>query len=195
MIRVISGSYKGMRLKRVPSPLVRPMPDKLKEALFNIIRDDVRGSIFLDGFAGTGSVGIEALSRGAKKVVFIDDYFPSVKVVRANLAKCRAEEKALVIHKDFNRAVIRLAGQKAKFDLIFLDPPYRYLDERNPLKVIKKREIIKPKGMIILRHHFKTGFEAKYFELKRRVTIGDDSMSFYEGKGDSPQKERGTAAE
>jgi 16S rRNA (guanine(966)-N(2))-methyltransferase RsmD len=163
------------------------MPGKLKEALFNIIRDDVRGTIILDGFAGTGSVGIEALSRGAKKVVFIDDYFPAVKAIRANLAKCRAEEKALVIHKDFNRAVIQLAGQKVKFDLILLDPPYRYLDERNPLKVIKKREIIKPKGMIILRHHFKTRFEAKYFELKRRLTIGDDSMSFY-------QKERGTVS-
>lgn len=180
MIRVISGIYKGKRLKRVPSPLVRPVPDKLKEALFNIIQEDVRGSIFLDGFAGTGSLGIEALSRGAENVVFIDEHYPAVKVIKINLAKCEAEARAMIIHKDFNRAVIQLANEKMKFDLVFVDPPYKYLDERNPLKVIKKREILKPGGKIILRHHFKTKFEAKYFRVKRRFTIGDDTISIYE---------------
>ncbi len=179
MIRVISGIYKGKRLKRVPSPLVRPVPDKLKGALFNIIQEDVRGSVFLDGFAGTGSVGIEALSRGAENAVFIDNYHQALKVIKANLAKCEAETRAWIIRRDFNRAVIQLAKEKKKFDLIFLDPPYKYLDERNPLKVIKKREILKPGGRIFLRHHFKTKFEAKYFKLKRRVTIGDDTISIY----------------
>jgi 16S rRNA (guanine966-N2)-methyltransferase len=179
MIRVISGIYKGKRLKRVPSSLVRPMPDKLKEALFNIIQEDIRGSVFLDGFAGSGSVGIEALSRGAENAVFIDDYHPAMKVIKANLAKCEAEARAWIIRKDFNRAVIQLANEEKTFDLIFLDPPYKYLDERNPLKVIKKREILKPGGKIILRHHFKTKFEAKYFKLKRQVTMGDDTISIY----------------
>jgi 16S rRNA (guanine966-N2)-methyltransferase len=179
MIRVISGIYKGKRLKRVPDSLVRPMPDKLKEALFNIIQEDVRDSVFLDGFAGTGSVGIEALSRGAANVVFIDDFYPAVKVIKANLAKCEAEAKAWIIRKDFNRAVIQLANEEKKFDLIFLDPPYKYLDERNPLKVIRKRDILKPGGKIFLRHHFKTKFEAEYFKLKRRVTIGDDTICIY----------------
>jgi 16S rRNA (guanine966-N2)-methyltransferase len=179
MIRVISGLYKGKRLKRVSSSLVRPMPDKLKEALFNIIQEDVRDSVFLDGFAGSGSVGIEALSRGAANVVFIDDYHPALKVIKENLAKCEAETKAWIIRKDFNRAVIQLANEEKTFDLIFLDPPYKYLDERNPLKVIKKRDVLKPGGKILLRHHFKTKFEAKYFKLKRRVTIGDDTISIY----------------
>jgi 16S rRNA G966 N2-methylase RsmD len=67
-----------------------------------------------------------------------------------------------------------------KFDLIFVDPPYRLLDERNPLKVIKKRGILKPEGLIILRHHFKTRFNAKYYQLQRQTTIGDDTLSFYE---------------
>jgi len=179
MIRVISGIYKGKRLKRVPSLDVRPVPDKLKEALFNIIQEDVRDSVFLDGFAGTGSVGIEALSRGAEKVVFIDEYYPAVKVIKINLAKCEAEEGALIIRREFNRAVIQLAKEGMKFDLIFLDPPYKLLDERNPLKVIKKREILKHGGKILLRHHFKTRFKGKYFDLKRKVTIGDDTISFY----------------
>ncbi len=180
MIRVIGGIYKGKRLKKVPGSRVRPMPHKLRETMFNIIQDDIKSSVFLDGFAGTGSVGIEALSRGAERVIFIDDYNPSVKVIKSNLAKCEAEEKARVIRGEFNRAVIRLAKENVKFDLVFLDPPYRLLDERNPLKVIKKREILEAEGLIILRHHFKTQFDAKYYQLQRQTTIGDDTLSFYE---------------
>ncbi len=180
MIRVIRGIYKGKRLKRVASSLVRPMPDKLKEALFNIIQEDVKGSVVLDGFAGTGSLGIEALSLGAEKAVFVDEYYPAVKIINKNLAKCEAEGKALVIRKDFNRAVIQLSKEGIKFDLIFLDPPYKFLDEKNPLKVIWKREILKPGGKIILRHHFKTKFDAKYFKAKKKTTIGDDTISFYD---------------
>jgi 16S rRNA (guanine966-N2)-methyltransferase len=179
MIRVIGGLYRGKKLKRVPDLNVRPIPDKLKESLFSVIQADVRDSFFLDGFAGTGSVGIEALSRGAGAAVFVEEFFPAVKVIKANLEKCGAEEKGRVIHKEFNRAVIQLAKEGAHFDLIFLDPPYRLLDERNPLKVVKKREILKDGGMVILRHHFKTRFEAKYYKVKRRMTIGDDTIVFY----------------
>jgi 16S rRNA (guanine966-N2)-methyltransferase len=179
MIRVVSGIYKGKRLKRVTSPLVRPMSDKLKEALFNILRDEVQGKVVLDGFAGTGSLGIEALSRGAERVVFVDDFYRAVKVIKVNLEKCGAEAKGRIICKDFNRAAIQLAKEREKFDLIFLDPPYKLLEERNPLKVIKKREILKPGGKIILRRHHKIKFEAKHFELKRKVTIGEDTISFY----------------
>lgn len=179
MIRVIGGKYKGKRLKRVPSSVVRPMPDKLKESLFNILRGRLKGTIFLDGFAGTGSAGIEALSRGAEWAVFVEQHYPAVKVIRENIAKCGAEEKSRVLHREFNRAVIQLSKEGAKFDLIFLDPPYKLLEERNPLKVIKKREILAANGLIVLRHHHKLAFEAKYFDLERRVTLGDDSLSFY----------------
>lgn len=179
MIRIIGGMYKGKRLKKVPGSRVRPMPHKLRETMFNIIQDDIKSSVFLDGFAGTGSVGIEALSRGAERVIFIDEYDPSIRIIKSNLAKCEAEEKARIIRREFNRAVIQLAAESVKFDLIFLDPPYRLLDERNPLKVIKKREILKPEGLIILRHHFKTKFNAKYFQPQRQTTIGDDTLSFY----------------
>ena len=179
MIRIISGIYKGKRLNKVRSPLVRPMPDKLKETLFNIIQEEIKGSVFLDGFAGTGSVGIEALSRGAEKVVFIDEYFPAIKVIKTNLDKCGVEGRAQIIHKEFNRGIIQLAKENMKFDMVFLDPPYKLLEERNPLKVIKKREVLKPKGKIILRHYYKTEFEARYYDLKRQVTLGDDTLSFY----------------
>jgi 16S rRNA (guanine(966)-N(2))-methyltransferase RsmD len=180
MIRVIGGAFKGRRLKMVPSPLVRPMPAKLKEALFNIIQDEVKGAFVLDGFSGTGSIGIEALSRGAEKAVFIDEYYPAIKIIKVNLTKCGAEHMARVIHKEFNRAIIQLAKEKAVFDLIFLDPPYKLLEERNPLKVIKKRNILKKGGLIILRHFFKTIPDQKYFSLMRTVTIGDDTLSFFQ---------------
>ncbi|UCE40717.1 MAG: 16S rRNA (guanine(966)-N(2))-methyltransferase RsmD [Candidatus Aminicenantes bacterium] len=179
MIRVISGQYKGKRLRRVPSDLVRPMPDKLKEALYNILHDDVKDSFFLDAYAGTGSVGIEALSRRAELAVFVDDYYPSIKVIKANLVKCGAEDKARIMHKEFNRAVIQLSKEGAKFNLIFLDPPYKMLEERNPLKVIKKREILAKEGRVILRHFYKMKFDGKYFDLERSVTLGDDTLQFY----------------
>lgn len=179
MIRVIGGQYKGKKLKRVRDLKVRPIPDKLKESLFSVLQSEVKQSVCLDGFAGTGSVGIEALSRGAHVVVFVDEFYPAVKVIRSNLTKCGAEDKARVIHKEFNRAVIQLAKEDIQFDLIFLDPPYRLLEQRNPLKVIKNRGILKAGGKIILRHHFKTKFEGKYFRVLRRIEIGDDVIVLF----------------
>ncbi|MGD0782973.1 MAG: 16S rRNA (guanine(966)-N(2))-methyltransferase RsmD [Candidatus Aminicenantales bacterium] len=179
MIRVISGIYRGKRLKKVGDPRVRPMPDKLKTSLFNILRGELQGTVVLDGFAGTGSIGIEALSAGAAEVVFVEQLPAALSVLRHNIAKVEAEEKTRVVAMEFNRAVILLAGENYRFDVIFLDPPYRLLDERNPLKVVKKRGLLAPGGVIVLRHHFKTKFEAKYFALKRRTTLGDDTLSFY----------------
>ena len=179
MIRIISGIYRGKRLKKVDDPRVRPMPDKLKTALFNILRGQLPGTVVLDGFSGTGSIGIEALSAGAAEVVFIEHLPAALSVLRHNIAKLEAGEKTRVVAMEFNRAVILLAGENFRFDIIFLDPPYRLLDERNPLKVIKKRDLLAPGGLIVLRHHFKTKFEAKYFALKRRTTLGDDTLSFY----------------
>jgi len=183
MIRVIGGLYKGKKLKRVSDRSVRPMPDKLKESLFSVLQSDVKDSLCLDGFAGTGSIGIEALSRGAKAVVFVDEFYPAIKVIRENVAKCEAEDGARIVRKEFNRAVIQLAKEGAKFDLIFLDPPYRLLEERNPLKVIKKREVLEADGTIVLRHHFKTKFEGKFFAVQRRIEIGDDVVVFYRHVG------------
>jgi len=179
MIRVIGGRFKGRRLSLVRSPLVRPLPAKLKATLFNIIQDEVKAAVVLDGFAGTGSFGLEALSRGAEFVVFVDEQLPSVKAVKINLARCGAEDRGRVLYKEFNRAVIQLAREESLFDIIFLDPPYRMLEERNPLKVIKKRGILKPGGLIVLRHHHKIAPDRKFFEPARTVASGDDRLTFY----------------
>jgi 16S rRNA (guanine966-N2)-methyltransferase len=191
MIRIITGIYKGRRLKLVPSTSVRPMQDKVKGALFSILGDRLRGAVCLDGFSGTGSIGLEALSRGAAKCVFVDEYQPSVKVILQNVAKCGAEEKSVVLHREFNRAVIDLAKQGVRFDVIFLDPPYRLLEERNPLRVIRKRGLLKPDGLIVLRHFFKIKPRLGDFKLERRVTLGDDVLALFsplppETIGDDP---------
>ncbi|MEN6311615.1 MAG: 16S rRNA (guanine(966)-N(2))-methyltransferase RsmD [Acidobacteriota bacterium] len=179
MMRIISGLYKGRRLKLVSSPSVRPMQDKVKGALFNIVQDRLKGSMCLDGFSGTGSVGLEALSRGAATVVFVDEFYPSIKVIRANIEKCEAGDKSVVMHREFNRAVIDLAKKKVKFDVVFLDPPYRLLEERNPLRVIRKRDLLKPGGLIVLRHYFKIKPKTGDFALERRLEIGDDVLLFF----------------
>ncbi len=181
MIRVIGGAFKGRRLRLVQSQTVRPMPAKLKEALFNIglIQERIKGAEVLDGFAGTGSIGIEALSRGAERAVFVEEFYPAVKTIKENLERCEAEDRGRVINKEFNRAVIQLAKEKAVFDLVFLDPPYRLLEERNPLKVIDKRKVLKKGGVILLRHFFKTVPDQKYFRLVKAVTIGDDTLAFF----------------
>jgi len=179
MIRIITGIYKGRRLKLVSSTSVRPMQDKVKGALFSILGDRLRGAVCLDGFSGTGSIGLEALSRGAAKCVFVDEFQPSVKVILQNVAKCGAEETSVVLHREFNRAVIDLAKQGVRFDVIFLDPPYRLLEERNPLRVIRKRGLLKPDGLIVLRHFFKIKPRLGDFKLERRVTLGDDVLALF----------------
>lgn len=186
MIRIIGGAYKGRRLALVPSASVRPMQDKVKGALFNILGARVEGAVCLDGFSGTGSVGLEALSRGAARCVFVDELYPAVKAIRRNVEACGAGEKAVVLHREFNRAVIDLAKQGVRFDIVFLDPPYRLLEERNPLRVLRKREAVKPDGLIVLRHYYRIKPRLGDFRLVRRAELGDDVIALFvrdEGSG------------
>jgi 16S rRNA (guanine966-N2)-methyltransferase len=178
VIRVIGGTFKGRRLKFLRTPLVRPIQDKLKGALFNIIKDRIQGSWFLDGFAGTGSVGIEALSRGAERAVFVDEYRPVIRILKANIEICGAQDRSIIVSKEFNRAVIDLSKKEASFDIVFLDPPYKLLESRNPLKVVRKRGILKSGGLIILRRYFKIDVPRLDFRIAREIRIGDDILSF-----------------
>ncbi len=189
MIRIISGLYKGRRLKLVSSANVRPMQDKVKGALFSVLSGHLKDAVCLDGFSGTGSIGLEALSRGAARCVFVDEFYPAVKVIRDNVAKCGAEDKAVVLHREFNRAAIDLAKQGVRFDLVFLDPPYKLLEERNPLRVLRKRGLVKPGGLVVLRHYYRTRIKLGDFPLRRRIELGDDVLALFAAPDAGPAAE------
>lgn len=142
-MRVITGTARGRRLKELKGLDTRPTTDMVKESIFNIIQNDIEGRRALDLFAGTGQIGIEALSRGAAEVVFVDRSNTSVKLVRDNLQHCGFE--ALVESGDSLNYLERCG----KFDLIFIDPPYDTTLIDESLKIIQKIDILSQGGIII----------------------------------------------
>lgn len=122
-MRVISGKYKSIKLSSLEGLTTRPTTDKVKENLFNMLY--CNDLIVLDLFAGSGSLGIEALSRGAREVTFIDGSSQAIKIIKENVNKCKIKENYYIYRNDFLRALKIFAKQNKKFDLIFLDPPYK----------------------------------------------------------------------
>ncbi len=181
MLRIYSGIYKGRRLKSASDPVVRPTTAKVKLSFFDIIQNDIREKIFLDGFAGSGNIGIEALSRGAEYVVFIDHLRESLKLLKHNLEKIKIPSDFYrIIRGDFNRTIIHLSKDEFLFDIVFLDPPYELLEYANPLKVIFKRKVLKPNGIIVLERPTRLKFQSKYFHLYRTQKIGTKSLDFFQ---------------
>ncbi len=121
-MRIITGSRRGKKLRTLEGNAVRPTPDHIKESLFNILQFNIEGRVFLDLFAGSGQIGLEALSRGAERAVFVDSAKASCSVVEDNIRTTDFSEKATVIHSDFSAFLMRTREQ---FDIAFLDPPYR----------------------------------------------------------------------
>jgi 16S rRNA (guanine(966)-N(2))-methyltransferase RsmD len=124
-MRIVAGRFKGRRLHAPKSRSVRPTTDRVREALFSILADRVEGARVLDLFAGTGAVGLEALSRGAASAVFVERDAGAVRLIRENVRTCGAEPEAEILAESAPRAVRKLAARGARFDLIFMDPPYR----------------------------------------------------------------------
>jgi 16S rRNA (guanine966-N2)-methyltransferase len=129
-MRVIAGEWRGRPLKAPPGAATRPTSDRVREALFSILAAQVPGARVLDLFAGSGALGIEALSRGAQSATFVDDAAPAITVVKANLAAVRAQ--AEVRKTDALRFLAAARGGGAQYDLVFLDPPYRQAERLAP---------------------------------------------------------------
>jgi len=179
-MRVIAGSAKGKRLKS-PKGKIRPLSDQAKESLYNIIQHFVSGSSFLDLFAGTGSVGIEALSRGAKLSIFVELDKKTVPVIRENLKNCGFTDRSEVYALDVLRALRILKRKEAKFDIIFIGAPYGSPNLEKALEELGAGDLLKKEGVVIAEHRFKHTLASEFGVLKqvREARYGDTVLKFY----------------
>jgi 16S rRNA (guanine966-N2)-methyltransferase len=185
-MRVIAGTYRSRILKSLKGLALRPTSDRLRETLFNVLGPNVSGARFLDLFAGTGAIGIEALSRGAKEVVFIENHAPAGKLIRQNLDSLDIRSGFTVMAVDALRGLEVLASRKQKsargFDCIFLDPPYAAAEEyARVLEFLGSTELLAPGGIVIAEHRSKFGLCEEAGALKRFRVLkqGDAALSFY----------------
>ena len=180
-LRVISGKARGLKLDTPKNQDVRPTTDRVKESLFNMINSYIMDSNILDLFAGTGSLGIECLSRGAKNCVFVDKSKDSINIVRSNVKKARVENESTILNVDFKDAVKRLSTQNQKFDVIFMNPPYYENMFIECLKSIDKFNLLDEDGIIVVEHDTKDLFEDSIGRLNksREKKYGNTTLTFY----------------
>lgn len=180
-LRVISGKARGLKLNAPKNDDVRPTTDRVKESLFNIINPYIMDSEILDLFAGTGSLGIECLSRGANKCVFIDNSKESINIVKSNIKKARVENESIVMNLDFKSAIKSLALKNQRFDVIFMDPPYYKNMFNDALSEIDNNNILKEDGIIIVEHDTKDKFPDDIGRLykSREKKYGNTTITFY----------------
>jgi 16S rRNA (guanine966-N2)-methyltransferase len=176
-LRVIAGLLKGRRLKSPTWDGLRPTSDKLRETLFNVLAPRIAGSRVLDGYAGTGAVGIEALSRGAASVTFVDSDRRAQKLIEDNLAHCGVASGCAIIRPAFDRLGL--------FDVILLDPPY---DMEPDEALAAAAASLATDGLLVLEHANRRGVPGSAVGLRRtrQVRSGDSTLSFYEN-----EKEKG----
>lgn len=156
-MRVIAGSARRIPLKTPEGMETRPTTDRIKETLFNMLQYDLADCCFLDLFAGSGAIGIEALSRGAKTAVFVEQNARAAGIVRDNLKATRLESQAVVMNCDALTALKRLEG-KYRFDFIFMDPPYDHLLEKQMLEYLADSAMIDKQSTIIVEASLETEF-------------------------------------
>ena len=181
-MRVISGDARGRRLKEPMDMDQRPTTDKVKESLFNIIQFDIEGRRVLDLFAGTGQLGIEALSRGAESAVFVDSSNKAVALIKENISRCGFEEFSTVLRSDWKDALRR---QREKFDIIFLDPPYDTQLLKNSLKTVAEIDILAQNGIIVCESRADTELPelGEPYERKGEYRYGAIKLTLYTKKG------------
>lgn len=181
-MRIIAGSYRGRRLQTLKGDKLRPTSDQMRETLFDVLGPRVQGSTFVDAYAGSGAVGLEALSRGANEVVFIEHHRAATDVIRKNL-------RALDILTDYRLLNCKvLAGFEklnkvgSSFDFVFLDPPYSEISEyHHALRQVGRSKLIQPSSLIIAEHSRHYFLEEEYGPLVKTRVIrhGDATLTFY----------------
>ena len=178
-MRIITGKARGLKLYTPKDYRVRPTADRVKEALFNIIAGSVPEAVVLDAFAGTGNLGLEAWSRGAKEIYFVDASSDSLKLVKANVAKARAEADVKIIKGTSPGALAKLAAQGLHFDIIFSDPPYDKGLNQALYEAVEEQNILKEGGLLVLEHSLEENPEDYVAENRsiRTEKYGDTKIS------------------
>lgn len=179
-MRVIGGEFRSRRLKTLPGRKVRPTSDRLRETLFDVLGEEIVGKLFVDAYAGTGAVGIEALSRGAARAVFIESDRRAAAVLRENLRSLGLERRAVIIQRPAGAGL-----RDIEADIVFLDPPYQESEEYASTLGLLGRS---PPMMVIAEHPSRAELEPAYGFLTRVRVLrqGDSSLSFYRrAEGDS----------
>jgi 16S rRNA (guanine(966)-N(2))-methyltransferase RsmD len=182
-MRIIAGTFRSRQLNPLKGLTLRPTSDMLRETLFNILGPRVEGSRFLDLFAGTGAIGIEAISRGAALAVFVENHLATVRLIRQNLASLEITSEARVIAADAASAIARLKKDSAHpFDLIFLDPPYAgEIEYVTTLHALTKSSLLAAWTVVIAEHHKKFTLPKSIGRLEQfRILVqGDVALSFF----------------
>ena len=184
-MRVISGTRKGHKLLSPKGIDIRPTEDRLKESLFNIISPLKDEAIVLDLFAGTGSIGIEFLSRGLKIAYFVDKSRESIKYINKNLSHTKLSDKAVVLNLDAKKALVLLKNDKLSFDYIYLDPPFADLNLFNVIiSIIESLDLLSKNGLLIIEHDERVALKDNCLKLikidERRY--GKNLLTFYKYK-------------
>jgi 16S rRNA (guanine966-N2)-methyltransferase len=185
-MRVIGGEFRSRKLITLPDLDVRPTPDRLRETLFNILSPVIRGSVFVDAYAGSGSVGIEALSRGAARAIFLEKSPAAVEVIKANLESLKIRSRSAVWK---GMAAKRLKEEVG--DIVFLDPPYPL--EGEYAAAMKVLGLQPPKIWAIVQHSKRFAMDEEYgrLELVRKVKQGENALSFYRLRKDAESHAEG----
>jgi 16S rRNA (guanine966-N2)-methyltransferase len=193
-MRVIAGKFKSRRLRALRGIALRPTSDRLRETLFDILGAAVEGGIFVDLFAGTGAIGIEAISRGAQRVIFVERYTAAAKLIRDNLKslhivsepRSESANEAEILPMDAIRGLEKFASQHAHADFIFLDPPYARAEEyERVLEFIDSAKILAATGIVIAEHAKKINLpdRMQFLQRTRVLAQGDSALSFYRNAG------------
>lgn len=181
-MRIIAGKYRSRILTGPGKLKMRPTSDQLRETLFNVLGPTVDDSLFIDLFAGTGAVGIEAISRGARHTVFVESHAGAVKLIKHNLDVLHALPAAEVIEADAVRGLERLKSRKLMADFIFLDPPYDHKEDYiRTLEFLDESHLVAPQGIVIVEHWCSHELPEMFgrLELTRNLGQGDTTLSFY----------------
>jgi 16S rRNA (guanine(966)-N(2))-methyltransferase RsmD len=192
-VRIIAGAYRSRHLKATPPQGTRPTSDKLRETLFNILGESVRGCTFLDGCAGVGAIGIEAISRGAENVIFVDQSRKAVRMIRENLQSLKIDEGFKILELDLAKALDVCARDALVFDVAFIDPPYDRSDiYDDTLRMFDTRQLLSSNGVLIFEHSKRSELPETNGSLRkvRSLVQGDSALSFYRrliDSGDLPR--------